>query len=239
VAIGNFAGYHETGSNKLYIANSTTTTPLIYGEFDNQLLRANGIMQINKSFINTAPVLELRENTSDYARLKFSNTATTSSWVFAAKPAPNVYYAFCNFNFGGMDILSLYGDGGASFVGNLDVLSLYEYSDENLKEAIVPLSGSLQGIRRLNSYNYFWKDRKKDSAKQYGFMAQEVEKVFPELVHTNRQGIKSVSYTHFVPILLESVKEQQVMIDEMKLTNQKQQDLIESLVKRIEALERK
>lgn len=57
VAIGNQAGYNETGSNKLYIEMSTVTTPvagsdssasnaLIYGEFDNRIVRTNGTVQI-------------------------------------------------------------------------------------------------------------------------------------------------------------------------------------------------
>lgn len=57
VAIGNQAGYNETGSNKLYIEMSTVTAPvagsdsspnnaLIYGEFDNRIVRANGTLQV-------------------------------------------------------------------------------------------------------------------------------------------------------------------------------------------------
>lgn len=57
VAIGNQAGYNETGSNKLYIEISTVTTPvagsdssvnnaLIYGEFDNRIVRTNGTIQV-------------------------------------------------------------------------------------------------------------------------------------------------------------------------------------------------
>jgi hypothetical protein len=42
IFLGYNAGYNETGSNKLYIANSDTTTPLIYGEFDNEIVRVNG-----------------------------------------------------------------------------------------------------------------------------------------------------------------------------------------------------
>lgn len=42
IIIGSRAGYSETGSNKLYISNSNTTTPLIYGEFDNNLLKIKG-----------------------------------------------------------------------------------------------------------------------------------------------------------------------------------------------------
>ena len=50
VAIGFNAGSNETGSNKLYIENSNSTTPLIYGEFDNDLLRINGTLDINNAY---------------------------------------------------------------------------------------------------------------------------------------------------------------------------------------------
>ncbi len=47
VAIGNQAGANETGDSTLYIANSNTVNPLIYGEFNNNILRANGTFQIS------------------------------------------------------------------------------------------------------------------------------------------------------------------------------------------------
>ena len=46
VFIGKFAGYNETGSHKLYIANTSTSEPLIYGEFDNNLLAVHGKLGI-------------------------------------------------------------------------------------------------------------------------------------------------------------------------------------------------
>jgi hypothetical protein len=49
VFLGVNAGYNETGSNKLYIDNSNTTTPLIYGEFDNDIVRINGRLGVLKS----------------------------------------------------------------------------------------------------------------------------------------------------------------------------------------------
>ena len=56
VMIGHYAGENETGSNKLYIANSNTNTPLIYGEFDNNLLRINGTLNINGAY--TFPIID-------------------------------------------------------------------------------------------------------------------------------------------------------------------------------------
>ncbi len=51
VFLGYQAGYYETNSNRLYIENSNITTPLIYGEFDNDLVRINGTLDINNAFL--------------------------------------------------------------------------------------------------------------------------------------------------------------------------------------------
>jgi len=46
IFLGNNAGYFETGSDKLFIDNSDTSSPLIYGEFDNDIVRINSTLQI-------------------------------------------------------------------------------------------------------------------------------------------------------------------------------------------------
>ena len=53
VAIGVQAGFNETGSNKLYIENSASANPLIYGEFDNDILKVNGVLKVNKTGADT------------------------------------------------------------------------------------------------------------------------------------------------------------------------------------------
>lgn len=50
VFIGYQAGYHETGNNKLYIENTDSDQPLIYGDFDSDTLRINGIFDINSEY---------------------------------------------------------------------------------------------------------------------------------------------------------------------------------------------
>lgn len=52
VFLGYQAGYNETGSNKLYIDNSNTTTPLIYGDFDTDELTINGSLVVNEQSAN-------------------------------------------------------------------------------------------------------------------------------------------------------------------------------------------
>ncbi|MDX1479298.1 MAG: tail fiber domain-containing protein, partial [Saprospiraceae bacterium] len=50
VFIGKQAGFNETASNRLYIENSSSATPLIYGEFDNDVLRVNGELQVGTAY---------------------------------------------------------------------------------------------------------------------------------------------------------------------------------------------
>ncbi|MCB9205545.1 MAG: tail fiber domain-containing protein [Flavobacteriales bacterium] len=63
VFIGDQAALNETGSNKLYIENSSSATPLIYGEFDTDLVRINGDLEVTGSFpIDTLNIIADADN---------------------------------------------------------------------------------------------------------------------------------------------------------------------------------
>ena len=69
-----------------------------------------------------------------------------------------------------------------------------------------------------------------------GFIAQELETVFPELVHYNEEsGLKSVDYIGVIPVLVEAVKEQQAIIDSLKEKVKESEDL-KQRVERLEEL---
>jgi len=65
VCLGYQAGYNETGSNKLYIANSNTTTPLIHGDFSTDVVGINDRMLVggNAGSITTSAALEISSTT--------------------------------------------------------------------------------------------------------------------------------------------------------------------------------
>ena len=52
--------------------------------------------------------------------------------------------------------------------------------------------------------------------KRIGLIAQEVEEVIPELVHTADDGYKSVEYANLIAVLIEAVKEQQKQIEDLE-----------------------
>ena len=85
-------------------------------------------------------------------------------------------------------------------------------SDVRYKKNITPLTGSLDNVSKLNGVSYFWKadefpDKKFTGTKQIGVIAQEIEKIYPELVLTDAKGYKSVDYAKLTPILVEAIKE--------------------------------
>jgi trimeric autotransporter adhesin len=86
-------------------------------------------------------------------------------------------------------------------------------SDVNAKTNIKPVINALETIQKINGVSFDWKDTGKPS---YGVIAQEVESVLPEIVHTNELNMKSVDYNTFIAFLVESIKDLQNQINELK-----------------------
>jgi hypothetical protein len=120
--------------------------------------------------------------------------------------------------------------GSSRVSGDLYAWSFQQISDIRLKKNIKKLSGSLEKIKRLNGYSYNWIDESKATDLQIGIISQEVEKVFPEMVLTDIDGNKTVSYGNLVAPMIEGMKE----LDEKNIDLQNQNDELE---KRIETLE--
>ena len=78
IFLGYNAGYNETGSNKLYIANSNTATPLIYGEFNNDLIRINGDLDVTGSISGTMSIDDLLDGISDNSSVYLGQGAGTN-----------------------------------------------------------------------------------------------------------------------------------------------------------------
>jgi hypothetical protein len=103
------------------------------------------------------------------------------------------------------------GTGNAWLAGTLT-----QASDARLKKNIQPLSSTLKNLNQINGYTYNWIKEQKDNEHQIGLLAQEVQKIYPQLVKENNKGELSVNYTGLIPVLLEGMKEQQKQIDELK-----------------------
>jgi hypothetical protein len=95
--------------------------------------------------------------------------------------------------------------------GALSATDFNSTSDINLKENIKIIEDPLDKITKLNGVTFNWKENQKPSI---GVIAQELEKVLPELV--TQGDIKSVNYNGLIGLLIEAIKEQQKQIDELK-----------------------
>ena len=89
-------------------------------------------------------------------------------------------------------------------------------SDERLKDNITPIEGALDKVNQIGGYGFDWNDNSEHSGHDVGVIAQEIEKVLPEVVVDRDNGYKAVRYDKIVALLINAVKEQQLQIDELK-----------------------
>jgi integrin beta 8 len=187
VAIGYNAGFNETGSNKLYIANSNTNTPLIWGDFQAGVANINGKLGVG-----------------------------------VANPAAMTNELEVN--------------------GHATVITLTETSDQRFKKNILPLQNSLSKLLSLRGVSYQWRiddfpNRRFKEGSNIGLIAQEVQQLFPELVSTNSEGFLSVSYSGLSPIIIEAMKEQQKLIEDLQSELKEADNKYKALLERISSIE--
>ena len=87
-------------------------------------------------------------------------------------------------------------------------------SDVRLKSNIESIPNSLDAIRNLQGVSYNMKNN--ECKKSFGLIAQEVEHIIPEIVETDPNGYKAISYMELLPFLIESVKELSNEIQKLK-----------------------
>lgn len=83
--------------------------------------------------------------------------------------------------------------------------TLLASSDARLKKNVLALPNALDKISQIRGVTFDWTDEAREG-RQIGVIAQEVEAVYPELVHEDEQGYKTVSYANLVAPLIEAVK---------------------------------
>lgn len=105
--------------------------------------------------------------------------------------------------------------------GNILATGTITPSDIRYKKDIHPITDPLQKVEQLNGVTYQYRADEFpasgfDSTKQVGLIAQDVEKVFPQLVFTDEKGYKAVDYTKLIPLLIEGMKAQQQQIEKLE-----------------------
>ena len=149
-------------------------------------------------------------NDADYASAAVINTITTGGDITRANQVSKLEFQTKNSGANGCATrLTIAGDG--TFTGS----SSNDISDERLKENITNIDSGLDTINKLQGRTFTWKEEA-DMSKgtKYGLIAQELEKVLPDLVY-NESGIrqkedgeyyKSITMNGIIPVLIEAVK---------------------------------
>ncbi len=251
VFIGYNAGYNETTSNKLYIDNSDTDTPLIYGEFDTNIVTVHGNLGIGTK----VPVRQLHV-VGDQAVFRMDRPADTAAFmlvrtdaggtplktfVVGANASGSNSGSFVINDLGtavsgaGTRRLTIDNNGNATFTNSVYALSFVPTSSIAYKTNVKTFENALETVKKLRGVRFDWKDSNKASV---GLIAEEVENVVPEVVAHEGKRVTGLNYDSLVGVLVEAVKEQQKLIEAQKETVAQQERTISALSEKVAQLER-
>ncbi|MCH2021851.1 MAG: tail fiber domain-containing protein [Saprospiraceae bacterium] len=231
----------------LLTINNTYTMPNADGT-SNQVLTTDGsgILSWMTPTVNTVfqfysngTGIQAPSNTASGYRSTAMGGSTTASGHYSTAMGSNTvasgYYSTAMGN--GVTAI---GNGELYNSGNIKGATFISTSDRRVKQNIAPFSGAISKVMLMSPKTYYYNteefprfEAEKDKP-QIGFIAQEVEAIFPEMVTTDGDevGLKGVRYGQLTSVLVQAIKEQQEMIISLQKEN-------EDFKNRIIALENK
>jgi hypothetical protein len=196
----------DTLTNKTIAAGSNTITGLT----NTNLSGSAGISNANLAN-STISGVALGSN---LANITFTDYLT-SGGTYNGSTARTVSVAGTSINTG--NTLVARDASGDFTAGSITATQYTSTSDISLKENVITIENALKKVLSLRGVEY---DRIESGEHQIGVIAQEVEKIIPEVVYGDE--IKSVAYANIVALLIEAIKEQQKEIEELKKNLYKQ-----------------
>lgn len=110
-------------------------------------------------------------------------------------------------------LMRVSGSGQLDVRGDIVAYSTFASSDARLKDDIRPIEDAIDMTKTLNPVSFVWNNTEQAD---FGLIAQEVEEVFPEFVKEDMNGYKVVKYNSFVSLLIKTVQEQQLLIENLQ-----------------------
>jgi Chaperone of endosialidase len=211
------------------------------GSFTERMrIKGNGAVGIginNPSYVlevNGRGLVHSGGSNSTTAGIWFNNNANTINTGFVGMESDNAIGFYGTGTPNGWGLLMNIASGNVGIgtsnpsqklhvIGNILATGTITPSDSRYKKNIQPLKNALHKVQQLNAVTYIMNQQafpewQFDNLLQYGLIAQEVEKVFPEMVKTiDNKGYKGVDYVKLIPVLIEAIKDQQKQIDELKI----------------------
>lgn len=244
VFIGSNAGSNETGSNKLYIDNTNTSDPLIYGDFSADQLMINGDLKVADD-VNASTLSLIGQGGVDFQLFSENIIGCNETrWHFGMDricgPGPHppqframtLRYAGDNMRLG---IGTEAPQERLDVNGNVRAMDYFTFSDKRLKQDIQQIGNASEILRKLEGVTYSFRDelrkegRDLPEGQQIGFIAQDLQKVLPEVVKEDEEGYLSVSYRSLIPMLVEGYKELNDELEEAEETNRRLEQEIQDI----------
>ena len=210
-ALGDDANFSTTVTNsiaaKMPLAGGTFTGDVTFNDNVKATFGTGNDLQIyhdgSNGYIDDAGTGNLKLNSNEVHILSNDNSAYCGRFITAG--AVELYHngnKKLETTSSGVTV-----SGDANVTGNVN-----SSSDASLKENIVPIDDALNKVLAMTGVEYDRIDM--DGVHQIGVIAQEIEKVIPELVTENETtGLKSVSYGNITAVLIEAIKQQQEQIN--------------------------
>ena len=154
---------------------------------------------------------------ADISSTNFYMQYDGSTWkVFGIASGTQYYPGTLSVN--ALDVTTNINANTATFTGEVNAQDFNTTSDISMKNSVATISNASQIIENLRGVSFKWNSTDKPA---YGVVAQEVEKVLPDLVVDNEDGVKSVKYLGLIGFLIESNKQ---LIQRMETLEQKLRD---------------
>jgi hypothetical protein len=217
-------------------ANGASTIVLrgTSGEFSAGVITADGsaLTAINASSISTGTIANARTTAASangastiVARDASGNftagTITASLTGNASGSAATFTSTSQNSQFNSIGV----GTAGSTTAGEIRAtnnVTAYYSSDERLKDNVKVISNALAKVLQIRGVEFDWNNLKDPEDGYFvrkhdvGVIAQEIEKVLPEVVAIREDGIKAVKYDRIIPLLIEAIKELEAQVAELK-----------------------
>ena len=236
---GNGAVYSANGDVQFYTNNSVYAINFFSANKANNLMRITNSGNVGIGTTSPAVQLELGDNTADEKLrltgaasgkplMTFYNTTTKIGQISSSSVGVTVTSL-------GSGNMTFENGGGARLVidnsGNVGIADtspsykldvdgtiratgdVIAYSDIRVKENIKTIDNALEKVNKLRGVEF---NKIGSEEKSIGVIAQEIEKILPEVVKEDDKGMKSVAYGNIVGVLIEAIKDQQKQIDELK-----------------------
>jgi hypothetical protein len=185
-----------TVSTNLFVAGNTTVRGLsANGSLGtaNFVLKTNGTTVFWGAAASGGGVTLADETSSATTHYPAMSTTSTGTWSAGRVSTTKLYFT--------------------PSTGQLNATIFNSLSDKRVKKNIKIVDNALNTVNGLRGVKFNWKET---STPSIGLIAQEVEKLLPELVHTGHNGEKSVNYGGVVGVLVEAIKELTKRIDKLE-----------------------